>query len=376
MIALAAASDSEELHVFVRDVSDIDRIREEATPRLRNKLDSVRFHVASVPYMPVLQRLWLEQSWIPRLCSSIGIDAYIGCDFTLPKSLHLKRRLVILPDLIPFTRPATVSLPARMLYRDAVKFAAKSEAGLLCISGATRRTLLELFPQCATRSLVLHPPLSPMLWTYASREDSLDLRMQIQGSLHSFVSQRPFILAVGTGGTRKNTDLLVRIHRELVLSGDYRGSLVLASGNGLYHSANSDMKLAVVTIGQINQEEEDKPAVYDIGRVNEFDLSRLYRSADLLVNLSAEEGFGYPVLEALAHGTPALVTRGSAMTEIAAGGIAETGLDSAECRVKLLSTLNALPLLRREAAQLDLEQFSVENYGRQILEILREMESD
>jgi glycosyltransferase involved in cell wall biosynthesis len=376
VIALTAANESDELHAFVRDAADVDWIREEASPRLRSRLDDVVFHVAELPYVPVLQRLWLEQNWIPRTCSAVGIDSYIGCDFTLPKSLKIHRRLAILPDLIPFTRPATVSLPARMLYRDAVRFAANSGAGLLCISETTRRKLLELFPQCASRSLVLHPPLSPMLWTYASREESIDLRMQVQGSLQTYVSQRPFLLAVGSGGTRKNTALLVKIHRELVLSGDYHGSLVLTGGNGLYHNANSDLKLAVVTIGQPASDEQDLPAVYDIGRVNEFDLSRLYRSADLLVNLSAEEGFGYPVLEALAHGTPALVTRGSAMTEIASGGIAETGLDPSECRVKLLSTLNALPLLRREAAQLDLDQYSVENYGRQILDILREMESD
>ena len=365
-----------QLHVFLREAADLELIREEATPRLRGCLDKLQIHTGSMAYVPLLQRLWLEQHWIPAQCSKHGLASYIGCDFTLPRSLKIPRRLVILPDLLPFSHPQTVSPGARLLYASAINFAAQSGAGFLCISELTRQALLERFPQCASRALVLHPPLSPMLWTYASRSDSVDLQMQIQGSLHSFISQRPYILAVGVSGSRKNTDLLVRIHRELVLSGDYHGSLVLTGGSGLYHSANSEPRLAVVALGQPEQPTGDSPAVYDIGRVNEFDLSRLYRGADLLVSLSLEEGFGYPVLEALAHGTPALVTRGSAMTEIAAGGIATSGLDPAECRVKLLSALNALPLLRREAAQLDIEQYSVEEYGGQILEILQTMETN
>ncbi len=376
VIGLAAAATDEELHVFLRDRLEIEQIREEATPRLRSSLDRLQFHVGDFPRIPFLQRYFLEQQWIPQMVEKLDLDAYLGCDFTLPRSLSIPRRLAILPDMLPLTRPETVSLPARLLYSNAIRFAVSSGAGLLCISEATRRALLEMFPAVEGRTAAVLPPLSPMLWTYAGRRESHDLQLQIQGSLHMFASQRPYILAVGIRGPRKNIELLVRVYRELVLSGDYSGSLVLTGGGGEFHTANSEPKLAVVGLGaKQGIPTGDAPAIYDIGRVNDFDLSRLYRSADLLVNLSMEEGFGYPVLEALAHGTPALITRGSAMAEIASGGIAQTGLDPAECRVKLLSTLNALPLLRREAADLDLASYSVEEYGRRILELLDAMET-
>ncbi|MEZ5338395.1 MAG: glycosyltransferase [bacterium] len=377
VIGLAASAAGHEVHVFLRDASDQERIREEATPPLRLALDALHYHIGSFPRIPFLQRYWLEQQWIPQLAHELGIDAYLGCDFSLPGSLTFRRRLVLLPDMLPFTRPETVSLAAGVLYRRAIAHAVRSGAGLLCISEATRTNLLERFPGAADQADVLYPPLSPILWTYASRHGSVDLDMQVQGSLHMFKSQRPYILAVGVRGPRKNTDLLVRIYRELVLSGDYGGSLVLAGGDGEFHTANSSPRLAVVALGQQpGTQADDSPAIHDIGRVNDFDLSRLYRAADLLVNLSIEEGFGYPVLEALAHGTPALVSRGSAMGEISEGGIAETGLNPPECRVKLLSTLNSLPLLRREAAGIRLQDYSVEEYGRLIMELFEAMETE
>lgn len=376
VIGLAEAGDGHEIHVFLRSESDRRLIEEEATPPLRSALDRLHWHYGTVPRMPVVQRYLLEQRWIPAQAAQLGLDAYLGCDFSLPRGLRIRRRMVILPDMLPFTHPGTVSFTAGILYRQAIRHAVSSGAALLCISDATRRLLLERFQQAADQAETLLPPMSPMLWTYADRNGSIDLGMQVQGSLHMYKSQRPYILAVGVRGLRKNTDLLVRIYRELVLSGDYKGSLVLAGGTGEYHSANSSPKLAVVALGQQQGiPADDSPAVHDIGRVNDFDLSRLYRSADLLVNLSVEEGFGYPVLEALAHGTPALVSRGSAMREIAAGGIAECNLEPAEARVKLLATLNALPLLRREAAEFELEGFSVGTYGRRILELFESMES-
>ncbi|MCB1216105.1 glycosyltransferase family 4 protein [bacterium] len=377
VIGLAAGAEGHEVHVFLRTASDQERIREEATPPLRPALDNLHYHIGSFPRIPFLQRYWLEQQWIPQQARMLGLDAYLGCDFCLPMDLKIHRRMVLLPDMLPFTRPETVSLAAGFLYRRAIVHAVRSGAGLLCISEVTRTNLLERFPGAADQAEVLYPPLSPILWTYASRQGSVDLELQVQGSLHMFKSQRPYILAVGVRGPRKNTELLVRIYRELVLSGDYHGSLVLAGGDGEFHTANSSPRLAVVALGQQpGAQADDSPAIHDIGRVNDFDLSQLYRAADLLVSLSLEEGFGYPVLEALAHGTPALVSRGSAMREISEGGIAETGLNPPECRVKLLSTLNSLPLLRREAAGIRLEDFSVEEYGRRIIELFEAMETE
>lgn len=56
-----------------------------------------------------------------------------------------------------------------------------------------------------------------------------------------------------------------------------------------------------------------------IGTVSETDLHRLYAAANVFVLPSLAEGFGLPVAEAMAHGTPVVTSRGTATEEVAAG---------------------------------------------------------
>jgi glycosyltransferase involved in cell wall biosynthesis len=55
------------------------------------------------------------------------------------------------------------------------------------------------------------------------------------------------------------------------------------------------------------------------GRVDDAELARLYRGARCLVYPSLYEGFGIPILEAMACGTPVVTSRGGATEEIAGG---------------------------------------------------------
>jgi glycosyltransferase involved in cell wall biosynthesis len=67
------------------------------------------------------------------------------------------------------------------------------------------------------------------------------------------------------------------------------------------------------------------PAVDVVGFVSRAELGDLYRRASLLVYASSYEGFGLPVLEAMANGCPVLVARSSALDEV--GGDAALPLE-------------------------------------------------
>jgi glycosyltransferase involved in cell wall biosynthesis len=62
-----------------------------------------------------------------------------------------------------------------------------------------------------------------------------------------------------------------------------------------------------------------EPGIGWLGRVGDDELARLYRGARCLVYPSLYEGFGIPVAEALACGTPVVTSRDSAMAEVAEG---------------------------------------------------------
>ncbi len=121
---------------------------------------------------------------------------------------------------------------------------------------------------------------------------------------------RRFILFLGTLEPRKNIVGLMEAY-ERMIEKYFRGKadydLVLAGGKGwLYQSILEKIKTSPL-----------QEHIHWIGYVKDEDKSALYSAAALFVYPSFYEGFGFPVLEALACRTPAVTSYGSSLGEIA-----------------------------------------------------------
>jgi alpha-1,3-rhamnosyl/mannosyltransferase len=115
-----------------------------------------------------------------------------------------------------------------------------------------------------------------------------------------FTSEGPsaegeYVLAVGTLEPRKNLERLVEAARR------------------------ADVELRVVGARGWGRVEIRGNGVRWLGEVSDTELARLYRGAQCFAYPSLYEGFGIPVLEAMASGVPVVTTRGSAMEEVADG---------------------------------------------------------
>ena len=148
---------------------------------------------------------------------------------------------------------------------------------VIAVSDFTRRELVEL----------LHVP-------------DEKIRVVPNGVDDEFTQRGPaadgeYVLAVGTLEPRKNLPRLVEAARK------------------------SDVELRIVGARGWGNVELAGNGVRWMGEVDDAELARLYRGALCVAYPSVYEGFGIPVLEAMACGTPVVTTRGTAMEEVADG---------------------------------------------------------
>jgi glycosyltransferase involved in cell wall biosynthesis len=115
--------------------------------------------------------------------------------------------------------------------------------------------------------------------------------------------RRPYFLAIGAVSPRKNFQRLLAAWTRTEQSAE-GVSLIVVGKEGLRFSGEASLG-AVPT------------SVRHLGEVNDEDLARLYSGAEGLLFPSLYEGFGLPILEAMASGCPVLTSNCSAMPEIA-----------------------------------------------------------
>lgn len=126
-----------------------------------------------------------------------------------------------------------------------------------------------------------------------------------------FGVDRPYVLWCGTLEPRKNVPRLLAAYGEALAAGALDADLVLVGPAGWGGAAD-----------EAAAARDRLPAgrVHLLGRLADADLQAAYAGADAFAFPSLWEGFGMPVLEAMAHGVPVVTSAGSAMAEFVGGG--------------------------------------------------------
>lgn len=215
--------------------------------------------------------------WYPFLLGRGGDADVLHCP-TYRGPIRSARPLVVtVHDLAVLRHPETFNRWTRTYSPRVVPRVLRAATRVIAVSDFTRRELVEL----------LHVP-----------EDKI--RVVPNGVDDGFTKEGPradgeYVLAVGTLEPRKNLERLVEATRR------------------------SDVELRVVGARGWGNVEVAGNGVRWLGEVDDAELARLYRGALCLAYPSLYEGFGIPVLEAMACGAPVVTSRGTAMEEVADG---------------------------------------------------------
>jgi alpha-1,3-rhamnosyl/mannosyltransferase len=177
---------------------------------------------------------------------------------------------------------------------------------------------------------------------------------------------RGYVLCVGTLEPRKNLELAIRAYVGLPASFRQRRPLVIVGMKGWLTSGLESLMQPLMASGEIRP----------LGFTSEATLAALYAGAFALVYPSLYEGFGLPPLEAMASGTPVIVSDRSTLPEVVgAAGVQIAAHDDLGLREALLR-FNEDPAFWAQRAQAGLAQacqFSWERCARETLEIYREV---
>ena len=165
---------------------------------------------------------------------------------------------------------------------------------ILCVSESTRQDLLRYYEVDAQRAVTIHSGVRVVTGDPASQEAGEVAR------LHTLPHK--YLLFVSTIEPRKNLEVLLDAFDSLRARGAYDGSLVVAGRIG-WKSEKLVTRLR-------------KPGVVHLDYVHASSLPSVYKAADMFVFPSIYEGFGFPLLEAMALGVPTIAARSSSLPEI------------------------------------------------------------
>lgn len=228
------------------------------------------------------------------------VNLFHATDFVLPPHLPRTKTILTVHDL-SFARVPEAASPSLGAYLErVVPQSARQADYVLADSLATKQDLMELYQVADEKIEVLYGGVDQHFTRVSDAFGLMTMRSKYG------IGSRPYILAVGTVQPRKNYARLIQSLAVLRSKG-YDLDLVIAGGKGWLDNPIYEM---IHTEGL-------EAYVHMIGFADENDLPGLYSDAFCLAYPSLYEGFGFPILEAMACGTPVVTANVSSMPEAA-----------------------------------------------------------
>jgi glycosyltransferase involved in cell wall biosynthesis len=233
-------------------------------------------------------------------------------------------------DLIPFGAAGGTIPSAFARARRAYLARIRRSERFVCISESTRRDLLSRIDVSPSRVRVAYPGLDGATFRPVHCPD---------GELKDrYGIERPYFLNVGVCFGRKNPSVLLAAFSRVTAAREGRGSsLVFVGPYDVIPGSAQRIEREAADLGVADR-------IRLIGNVDDDDLARVYTNAAALVFPSLYEGFGYPALESLACGTPAIVSDSSSLPEaVGPLGRLVNPRSPAEIAAAMLDRLRELP---------------------------------
>ncbi|HEX5760573.1 MAG TPA: glycosyltransferase family 1 protein [Thermoanaerobaculia bacterium] len=287
----------------------------------------------------------------------LDLDLYHATHYVLPVYVH-PRCVVTIHDIIHLLYPEFLPNTLAFLYAQRmIRSSLERGSRILAVSQATKADLQEHFDVEGDKIHVVHNGVEE---EFRKRlpDDELERR------LHALGLSRPYLLFVGNPKPHKNLDRVVQAYARALALAPFEAPLVCVGDRG---SQEFKIRQRAQHLGLGDR-------VRLLGHVAQEVLPAIYQGATLFLYPTLYEGFGLPVVEAMASGVPVITSNTSALKEVAEGYAHLVDPLDVEGMAKAIARCMSDPDHRAALARLGArraEDFRWEKTARKTLEVYR-----
>jgi glycosyltransferase involved in cell wall biosynthesis len=280
------------------------------------------------------------------------LDLFHAADFVLPPVKPGTRTIVTIHDL-SFVRYPDLVMPGMETHLNKwVPHSVRQADHVIAVSKATSQDLIELYQTPPEKITTLYHGATPGFKPVVD-PNALAIVRQKYG-----LEDKPFVLSISTIQPRKNYRRLIQAFAQI----DSPVMLVIGGSKGWHYQ---DIFAEVDKLGL------EKRILFP-GFVADTDLPALYSAASLFVYPSLYEGFGLPLLEAMACGTPVVTSNQSSLPEV----VGEAGLlidpydvDALAAAMRQVLADTSLQQKLSQAGQIQAKKFTWEGMAAKLLKL-------
>ncbi|MDX1765316.1 MAG: glycosyltransferase family 1 protein [Candidatus Saccharimonadales bacterium] len=336
-----------------------------AGDQLAPRLISDKYSGLDYKYLPIPRKVY---NYLYKHSVQINVDRFLRkpIDLTIYPNFVTKpkiatgKKILVIHDLAYLRTPDVIEQKNLKYMRRWVPRSIKRADLVVAVSQTTKEELINLLDIKPKKIRVVENAVDDRFF---AKPNKTELRRVAE----KFHLDEKFLLHVGTIEPRKNQLNLLIAYEQLPKAVRDEFPLVMVGGQGWNYDA---------ILSKIQQLKNDKINVRVLGKVDDADLPGIYHSASAFALPSSYEGFGLPLIEAMAAGLPTITSELAPMTEIAGQAALLVDPDSVDSisvgLVKILTNEKVRSDLNK-AAPKQARQFNWNNSAKKMQQVIEEL---
>lgn len=262
-------------------------------------------HLKFVPeFTRVKSNVLRKGLFLPFALRKWDLDLFHGVDHVGLPFLYKDKKcryIVTIHDLITRIFPYKFSFKHRLIQNSLLSLVLRKADKVIAVSRSTKQDLLRFYPQCEEKIKVIYEGVEPHFYPRSAQE--------VQRVRRKYRIDQNYFLFLGTLEPRKNIGRVVESFIRFKQETPAELKLVITGRKGWLYKG---------ILEQIRRSPYSQDLLFT-DFVEDEDLPALYSGAEVFLYPSLYEGFGLPLLEAMACGAPVITSNGSSLRELAEG---------------------------------------------------------